>query len=231
MGRPRNSRRLPAAALTVGVLAAYASGGTVGPARASSAARAGGCSPPGARTVSETRTIRIYRAPSHRELAPLFEYACWRPTGRSLLLGYTGSNELLAARISHVTLAAPSAATSHSSILAWEQTSTTATSASLSIMSGDVRTGRVIHETAPRGAGDLEARQFIVTPVGSLAWVGRGGPVDANGQNTGPLGVWAFGPQGEGLLAGLTEEPGPLTWAGGVLSWSLGARSLSAPLP
>jgi hypothetical protein len=192
------------------------------------------CNPHGARTVSQSPSIRVYRVPSHSQLAPLLEYACWRATGRALLLGYSGTNELLAAHISHITLAAPGVPSSASSVLAWEQTAVTATSSSQSLLSGNVRTGRLIHQTAPRTEGQLQTSRFIVTPSGSLAWIGKGGALEAEGQNSGAFGVWAFGAHGQQLLAPVAEAEAsqvPLSWADGALSWSIDGQPTTAPLP
>jgi hypothetical protein len=204
------------------------------PTRAAASGRGDTCGPSGAKAVSQSSTIRVYRVPSHSQLAPLLEYACWRATGRTLLLGYSGTSELLAAHVSHITLAAPLVPSSASSVLAWEQTTVTATSSSQSLMSGNVRSGRLIHQTAPRTEGQLRANRFIVTPTGSLAWIGKGGALESAGQNSGAFGVWAFGPHGQQLLAPAHEAEAPqvqLGWADGTLSWSIGGQPATAPLP
>jgi hypothetical protein len=105
----------------------------------------------------------------------------------------------------------------------------------MSIRSGDVRTGRLIHETAPPGKGDtldtLERGYFIVTPSGSLAWFGRGGPVNAEGEHAGPEGVWTFDAQGEHLLAAGEWIAKPLKWSAGILYWTLEGPSIrTSPL-
>jgi hypothetical protein len=212
--------------------------------RAGASGRGDTCEPHTAKSVSQSPTIRVYRVPSHSQLAPLLEYACWRATGRTLLLGYSGTNELLAAHVSHITLAAPaapsptsasaSAPSPASSVLAWEQTTVTATSSSQSLLSGNVRSGRLIHQTAPRTEGQLRTSRFIVTPSGSLAWIGKGGALEANGQNSGAFGVWAFGPHGQQLLAPVPEAEAPqlqLGWSDGALNWSIGGQPATAPLP
>jgi hypothetical protein len=92
----------------------------------------------------------------------------------------------------------------------------------MSLRSGDVRAGKLIHETAPPGEGNtidtLARGYFIVTPAGSLAWFGRGGPLNADGEHTGPEGVWDFDAEGEHLLGAGEWIARPLRWSAGTLS-------------
>jgi hypothetical protein len=182
------------------------------------------CGPRAAQTVKLSITIRVYRVPTHSRLAPDLEYACWRHGGRaSLRLGYAGSFGFDAAHTTLLKLA-PQTGPQPSSVVAWVQR-TEGHSNSMSIRSGDVRTGKLIHETAPPGEGDtldtLERGYFIVTPSGSLAWFGRGGPVNAKGEHTGPEGVWTLDAQGEHLLAAGEWIAKPLKWSAGTLYWTL----------
>jgi hypothetical protein len=65
-----------------------------------------------------------------------------------------------------------------SSVIAWVQR-TEGHSDSMSLRSGDVRTGKLIHQTAPPGDGDTldtpERGYFIVTPYrfAGVVWQGR----------------------------------------------------------
>jgi hypothetical protein len=202
--------------------------------RAARASRAATCGPARARTVGESRTIRFYRVPTHSRIAPDLEYACWRQGGRApLLLGFAGTWGLVAAHTTLVTLAAP-IGPRPSSVIAWVQRTETGHSESISLRSGDVRTGKLIHETAPPGKGDLLDATvhgyFIVTPAGSLAWFGRGGPVDFKGENTGAEGVWSFDGQGEHLLGAGGWIARPLRWVAGTLYWSLEGHDAATPL-
>jgi hypothetical protein len=191
-----------------------------GAAREASAAS---CGPKRAPTVRTSSTLRIYHLPTHSRLAPYRAYACWRHGGRaSLALGYDGWYGYDAA---HTTLIKHAQTGAHpSSVIAWVQR-TEGHSNSMSLRSGDVRTGRLIHETAPPGEGDtlssLVRGYFVVTTTGSLAWFGKGGPVDRNGEHTGPEGVWTFDAHGEHLLAAGEYISKPLKWAAGTLYWTL----------
>lgn len=176
-------------------------------------------------------TIRLYRVPTHSRLAPQLEYACWRAGGsRPLLLGYAGSFGFDAAHTTLLKLA-PRSGPRSSSVIAWVQR-TEGHSNSMSLRSGDVRKGKLIHETAPAGDGDtlgsLVRGYFIVTPTGSLAWFGRGGPVDAKGEHTGPEGVWTFDAEGEHLLSAGEWIAGPLRWSAGTLYWTLEGPTMRA---
>jgi hypothetical protein len=179
-------------------------------------------------------TIRLYRVPTRSRLAPQLEYACWRAGGsKPLLLGYAGSFGFDAA---HTTLlkVAPQVGSRPSSVIAWVQR-TEGQSNSMSLRSGDVRTGKLIHETAPAGEGNTidtgERGYFIVTPAGSLAWFGRGGPVNAAGEHTGPEGVWDFDAEGEHLLGTGEWIARPLRWSAGTLYWTLeGPTTRATPL-
>ncbi len=149
------------------------------PPSAGAQATSAGCGPRRAQTVKLSPTIRIYRVPTHSRLAPDREYACWRHGGKaSLFLGYAGSFGWNAAHTTLLKLA-PQAGPEPSNVVAWVQR-TEGTRQSMSLRSGDVRTGRLIHQTAPPGEGDtisaLERGYFIVTPTGLLAWYGKGGP-------------------------------------------------------
>jgi hypothetical protein len=206
------------------------------PAAIAAARHAGGatCGPHAAQTVKLSSTIRVYRVPTHSRLAPDLEYACWRHGGRaSLRLGYAGSFGFDAAHTTLLKLA-PQTGSQPSSVVAWVQR-TEGHSNSMSIRSGDVRTGRLIHETAPPGEGNtldtLARGYFIVTPSGSLAWYGKGGPVNAQGEHTGPEGVWTFDAQGEHLLAAGEWIAKPLKWSAGILYWTLeGPTIRTSPL-
>jgi hypothetical protein len=189
------------------------------------------CGPPGAHTVKLSPTIRVYRVPTHNRLAPDLEYACWRHGGRaSLRLGFAGSFGWNAAHTTLLKLA-PQTGSEPSSVIAWVQR-TEGTHQSMSLRSGDVRTGKLIHQTAPPGTGDtisaLERGYFIVTPAGSLAWYGKGGPVDGHGEHTGPEGVWRFDAQGEHLLAAGEWIAKPLRWSAGILYWTIEGPALQA---
>ena len=188
-------------------------------------------------TTSESATIRFYRVPTHSRIAPDLEYACWRlGGGHPLLLGYAGwLNGLVAAHITLVTLA-PQTGAQPSSVIAWlQRTEGRHPVNTLSLMSGNVRTGRLIHRTAPLGMGDVPAWMvrgyFIVTPTGSLGWFGPGGPVDAKGENSGPEGIWTFDAHGEQLLRTGEWTARPLTWSAGTLYWTLeGPTTQATPL-
>jgi hypothetical protein len=192
---------------------------------------AAGCGPSQALTTKLSSTIRVYRLPSHSRIAPYRAYACWRHGGRaSLALGYDGSYGFNAAHTTLIKLA-PGTGEQPSSVIAWVQR-IEGHSNSMSLRSGDVRTDRLIHETAPPGSGDtlnvLERGFFIVTPTGSLAWFGKGGPVDGDGRHTGPEGVWTFDADGEHLLAAGEFISKPLRWSAGTLYWTLEGPVLRA---
>jgi hypothetical protein len=225
---PRRSQR-PVPVSTHGRRHAPRSGASSAPERGQAAVRDARrqqptCGPPRAQTVKLSATIRVYRVPTHSLLAPDREYACWRHGGRaSLWLGFAGSYGWNAA---HTTLLKLAPQTGHapSSIVAWVQR-TEGDHDSMSLRSGNVRTGKLIHETAPPGEGDtistLESGYFIVTPSGSLAWFGKGGPVDGEGRHTGPEGVWTLDAHGEHLITTGEWTAKPLRWSAGTLYWTI----------
>lgn len=178
--------------------------------------------------------MRFYRVPHRSRYAPDFEYACWRGGhGRPLLLGYAGSYGFDAAHTTVVKLADP-VGTRPSSVIAWVQR-IEGHANSQTLRSGDVRTGRLLHESGPPGEGYAVATDrslFVVSPTGSLGWWGWGGAIDRKGHYTGPQGIWTADDSGEHLIEEPEElsEPG-LTWAAGNLYWTADGRPHSLSLP
>lgn len=202
------------------------------PATAASQGR--NCGPRHAQTVRESATIRFYRVPHRSRYAPELEFACWRPGGDApLLLGYAGSYGFNAAHTTVVKLADP-AGTEPSSVIAWVQRIEGHVE-SQTLRSGDVRTGRLLHESGPTGKGyavDIDRGLFAVSPTGSLGWFGHGGPIGRKGQYTGPNGIWTVDASGEHLIeATETLSERGLVWGGGSLYWIVEGQGHSTPLP
>ena len=187
------------------------------------------CAPDGARTIRQTPSIRVYvlRARVVTGVKQV-EYACWRPTGRALLLGPVGDGPANGYQVAHLQFASAKSTGTRSSVLAWMTVDTGATFSFSTLQSADVRTGRRIRESSPPNSG-AAGPSYIVTPTGSLAWVGSGGPINQDtGFATGPTGVWAVDAAGERLLA--SGSAVDLRWSAGILTWRLNGEPGSASL-
>jgi hypothetical protein len=155
------------------------------------------CTSRGSGTVLQNDSIRVFRTPQRRLGGVHVDgvYACWRSSGRRTRLVRESSDGDGSLQFDSV--AQPGAY--GSPIIAFTTTLITRSGGTDSIVSMNVRTGRVVH----RNAGDVRAYElaesglaidsFLVTPAGSLAWIGQGdcsGSTDA--ANDGITGVYAI---------------------------------------
>lgn len=206
-----------AAALAATVLALV-------PGAADASAR---CQRRGARTLRQTQTARIYVLSSRHEV-----YACWRASGSTVAMGRQEVNSTGEERVEVSSLiSAPATGSSPSSIVAWRTSALGGVFSFEQLVSANLRTGRVIHrsdaEPPPGYSGpeDATVQSFIVTPAGSLAWVGASAFTACDGVHD----IGADGVQHD-LDCSPAAAVAKLTWAAGVLSWSDAGTTLTAAL-
>lgn len=145
-------------------------------------------------TVLQDDFIRVFRTPLRTEkgvgLAGTHYdsvYACWKASGKKTRMvmetpdGY-GTVQLDAVKQPDY---------SGSPIIAFTITSSTRSGNADSIASMNVKVGKILHRNAgdvdayQRQAMELSIQEFLVTPAGSLAWIGQGNcPESLSGENS-----------------------------------------------
>jgi hypothetical protein len=161
------------------VLAVLVFGSSLGTAGAVAHQR--GCGTSGARTVFREGPVWVLRTRRHYD--PNYAvgahvdavYACWRPTGRRTRLVIETPDGYFTERLLKIKLAAGS-----DRMIGFETELNGRSGTDDEVQSLDVRRGKAIHDnsrdispysTAAQGFGISE---FVVTPAGSLAWIGSG---------------------------------------------------------
>ncbi len=142
-------------------------------------------------------SIRVFRTPLRRFGAVHVDsvYACWRSSGRRTRLVQESPDGEASLQLDSI--ARPGAY--GSPIIGFTTTLITRSGGTDSIASLNVRTGQVVH----RNGGDVRAYElaetalsieaFLVTPAGSLAWIGQGDcPGSTDPANNGITGVYVI---------------------------------------
>ncbi|MHB8695549.1 MAG: hypothetical protein ACYDHH_30375 [Solirubrobacteraceae bacterium] len=167
-------------------------------------------------------------------------YACWRPTGKRTRIDIETPDGYFTERVLRVKLAPGS-----NRMIGYETEFSGRSGTDDEVHSLDVRRGKVVHdnrrdvsryELSARGLGITE---FVVTPAGSLAWIGGGSCPSADFTADGVYAIAAGG--GEQRLqcgnpnGSFTSRFSPtafsrLRYAPGTLAWLAPAGPMTAPI-
>ncbi len=199
-----------------------------------------GCRSVGSQTVLRTDTLRVFRTPlryvantgipAHKDSV----YACWLRTGKRTRLveespDSYGPTALIAVKLPD---------DNSSPMLAYLTSLASRSGNAASLVSLNVRSGRRIHSNRKdvtqyqSAAVNMNVDEFLVTPLGSLAWIGTGNCPGSIDQSTDINGVYAIGADGRGRAeqcgapnGDAGSSFGPAEFAG--LRYATGTKTLS----